>query len=1045
MSLQRSPTRCRGTSGARICRQRRTSPSSRQTHGVSDISEARRQGFLAGSVTWFGDWRRRSLRRWALADRRRLKRGSASARASALTWPLWNILMRAARNGGTYIVIGISGLWAPPIIPLSAPALPDARDLLSALWQVQAAALGLTVAVVIFAFQAVATARWTMGLEQFARSTGVVPVVFIGATSLLVDGLVLAGAGRGGPDGWAGLWAATLGGITLVSVPLLFRLALREIDPATLRSRLLARISAAVQRAVDEDLLERLAFRNLRDWCAHNNVTFSVYLSPKPGQIPIKAGRSGVVADVRLRALRRVSRAAHLPSDERPHFGAFLGTGVSEDSTILVLSANSPPNAVATSSRCIKIASRPARREFDLTLAHLHQASGTAIRSGDVGWYSEIREAYTKALVAFPEAWSRYGVQFDADIAAGMSPFEITYLDRVRRDIFEHFRQVLAADHFEIAHDVAYLPIGVAMRAVPLGARGLAEQMLRLAVSMSTAPRQFGNNEIYKAVASQLDLAIFEYVEFAAASRVTRIELSLADREEAARFVLDAFPIIADYIRLKIERREHPAVAELLDRWDEVLDHWHPAGMYEIELGLSDHIDFANPDDLELSRAAVQIRQSRRTRYFELFAWVFRQITSAVEDDARALREPLELLASRVNNDQFLMQTAKEALTADHIGRWLMSVQQARKVHVVETHGLVIEALVVAWIMRPSLVPHDLLGDPGTWLSDREAGLIAAADAMRSVPIVRELLPETDVDARIDAFCSVVRVAAAEERERERLAILAAEPDDGRVAEFKSIVRKGYDDARITTLLVGHVAPVPRSEIDTPKFLGYDQYVPKDWFTANSRTITQFVSRDLGEEVARAEAKALLDLLESSSAKRFPANVPLADRVRLTIADLRAREVTPNLIIAPLNWKLPSELPLHPIDMSKVDVGVASRGWLAGGFEDIPVLQPPRWPQDRIVIADTRRYLKFRPTFVLPENDEFVVSLTFYDREEALAVAKERPTLFRTNTIRTQVQRAEELQAHTLLRMRVAFDAEVAERHAAARITIPKSLRQDVL
>jgi hypothetical protein len=80
----------------------------------------------------------------------------------------------------------------------------DLPRYLTVLWQVDGAALGLSLAVLVFAFQAYAQSPYGGSLSEFASDTAAMWIVFIGLTSLFVDGLALLGVGRGGSEGWAG-------------------------------------------------------------------------------------------------------------------------------------------------------------------------------------------------------------------------------------------------------------------------------------------------------------------------------------------------------------------------------------------------------------------------------------------------------------------------------------------------------------------------------------------------------------------------------------------------------------------------------------------------------------------------------------------------------------------------------------------------------------------------------------------------------------------------------------------------------------------------
>jgi hypothetical protein len=123
-------------------------------------------------------------------------------------------------------IIGVAGLFLPSELPLYwwSPKLNlfslegDAERFITALWQVQGAVLALSIAVIVFAFQAVPSSRYGIKLYEFAEDTRLFPVFNWGIVGLLVDGLVLLGCGRGAPAGSAGSWAVVVSMSSFVTV-----------------------------------------------------------------------------------------------------------------------------------------------------------------------------------------------------------------------------------------------------------------------------------------------------------------------------------------------------------------------------------------------------------------------------------------------------------------------------------------------------------------------------------------------------------------------------------------------------------------------------------------------------------------------------------------------------------------------------------------------------------------------------------------------------------------------------------------------------------
>src|SRR5215210_3811489 len=150
----------------------------------------------------------RSLRRAAFAQRAQLesmRRGGRLARRFDRAWwglthhRWWSLLLGFPAVGIAFIPL-----------PWSLSPLQDsdsAEDYLQVLWQVQAAALALSLAVVIFIFEAVYSTRPRPSLRGLAEQIRLPAIFYSGLYGLTLTGLVLLGARQDAPGGWAATWA----------------------------------------------------------------------------------------------------------------------------------------------------------------------------------------------------------------------------------------------------------------------------------------------------------------------------------------------------------------------------------------------------------------------------------------------------------------------------------------------------------------------------------------------------------------------------------------------------------------------------------------------------------------------------------------------------------------------------------------------------------------------------------------------------------------------------------------------------------------------
>jgi thymidine phosphorylase len=186
------------------------------------------------------------------------------------------------------------------------------------------------------------------------------PIAFVGASALLVNGLVLVELPRP-PMGGPATWAAIMSGLSLLLLPVLFGRASRAIDHAEILRTRAAKAAEEARRSVDQTLFDRIAYLLLVPICNDASVQLQALLplSAQTGETFVHADQQGVVRDLNLYWLARLARMA---ADARAGgksgevtLAIRIGSRVGVGTTLLTLSRGMPPKATRMAQRVIKL------------------------------------------------------------------------------------------------------------------------------------------------------------------------------------------------------------------------------------------------------------------------------------------------------------------------------------------------------------------------------------------------------------------------------------------------------------------------------------------------------------------------------------------------------------------------------------------------------------------------------------------------------------------------------------------------------------------
>jgi hypothetical protein len=720
---------------------------------------------------------------WPQPQPRSLRRLAIRRQAQAEGIGLAGLGLRKARQWGWKLfhhrlwslALPIAAVLVAFLVPADVSLRPfggldKAPSILETLWQVQAAALALSLAVVIFIFEAVYSARPRPSIRDLAEGVGLPAIFYAGLGGLALTGMVLLGGGSGAPGGWAATWAVIWAALSAAGLIALFVVMLRDIEPDALYGRWLARVRGQVGQAIEAEIFQRVAINLLNDVCQRAEIELQpVFGSWAPTQLqPIDASRRGVIHNINLWRIAKAGRLSidlqvgRAHGDEKPAVLVYVGGNIAKGQPMMRV-ARVIAGLVGL-QRAFKIVDREPETALDVALAELHDEAVRLIRDGSPGAYARITEVYEYLLLAQPETWARYGQRFGPELAAGVHPFELTLLDRVERRLYEELELAVMSSSREIGREALNLPIAVAFRTIETEAIALAGRMLRLFVAVEHALIRAPASDKRSALFGNSWLRLSEYGR-SVERLVTETESSREARAygaQALRQVFDAYALLAKSF-IDHNPRESGSFSEINRYLDGFLRHWDPEHdrPYEWELDqlvARGDIDTRMVELLQSQLAAKDARVAiknelvmwRAAQRFALLAWTLRRLR---ESGDAAYVKPWSAFVGYFGDVEAVARVVDDALEADFRDRaqwsdWILSELPMGEGHYVGVERDFLEAFVVVAINRvdpdgpvPQIPPLE-------WLANRSDNVRQVIDRVLSEERLQRLLPSDRLEAR---------------------------------------------------------------------------------------------------------------------------------------------------------------------------------------------------------------------------------------------------------------------------------------------------------
>ncbi|MHB8059971.1 MAG: DUF2254 domain-containing protein [Gaiellaceae bacterium] len=1039
------------------------------TYGADHIDDSFPRGIASWLLSRPQDWRTYSLARMARREKTRLATEPRYLRFRQRTA---RKTVELARDELSFVWLAAFafGVLTQPWIPFHGFSVFNHTDAASSnfigiLWQVQGAALGLSLAVVLFVFQSVHGNRLGGSLRDFAEETWLFPIFYAGLIGLVLDGLVLLHAGQGAPGGWAASWAAIWAGGTAVALGFLFVFTIRAIDPRALQRLRLERTRRAIEAETEDVIFRRVALVALDQFCKENAIEYvPMFGRAAQGAVTVRAKRDGEVRDIRLRRLRCLAQRMALHDAPKPLLRVEIGSFVRAGTELLSLDGrHGSPAKLARSFRI----RRSDREQFRSVLEDLHDEGLVAIRTPSPATYSAISELYERVLLVLPETWARYGQEYVEGIAGGANPFELTVQDYLERQLYEEMTQAARSSSRDVAHDALDLPIAVAQRALELKALALTRRMILLWVAARRSMLRDADSEDVRRLLEWSWLRMSGYAR--------RPEMMITENgataesqdlgKDALLQVWDGYAALCKDI-LDVRPSDTALLSQINEVWNQPLRYWDPEHANPREWHLQSAIERGEDADvverirgelaenqrqIELKREIVDWRAVQR---LGLLFWILR--SARERGGAERWIPAWQNFAGYFGDVPRLAQILDKGIEADWEDRgrwsnWVLDTLPKREVHGIAVDAEFIQTFVVLALslMSPDGPPPQIA--PLKFGRGRLEDPQAIVRGIIEIKNLKPLLPADRIQERADLLITALEQMQATQKANEEQTIIDAVLDEDLVLTFTEKLRAAWRNSktlRPAFAAAGTIEPVP-DEQDELSGSQVKRWLPKGLFVSEPRVFgLEHIAEEYGRDLAQWEWKALVHAADIADVPEVLRVGSAAQRLRAAVAELRIGGYTPSLVVAPIDWHTSQALELTPAPDRGGDavsphwlVAGEGRSSFIGAIEGIPVLDHHHVPDGHLYVFDLARFGKFRERDVADPPGAVKVEITAYDEERIRQLVREDRVPFEEDL--DDEAKVRMLQQQVTLNAVYPLEISVVDAAAARHVPLDGAIPED--
>lgn len=683
----------------------------------------------------------------------------------------------------------------------------DSRSILGVLWQVEGAVLALVTAAALFAFESLTRSRPAVPLSEYAARSGLTQFLMLGSAGLLSVALVVLWPRTQPPEAAAHV-AALVALLGLVSLPILFAQAMRVIHPDWLRAQRLEEVRTTVGNLVDIQALELSAMVELEETCEGQPIEVQRRLGVQPHTVLEHASVGGVVFDFDLQLLKEQSKevAGGVVILTR------LGDRVIEGAPLIVMDGDDDVGEDEQESTadpwrevCTVIPTRPAIA-VDSLLTQLREEGAEAIRSESVAAIDDVATSYVDLLLAWPEAWGRYGQRI-ADGLLRFDPFVVGPVDTLQRHVWGLTESAVARGLREHVLSLTGIALRVGMRVIPVDATDVLRAVLVLARN-NVVNRSQDSADLQTLVNDRAAVIHIDLCRFVAEPRFYDTTLDIERRLSSAESIEVIYRSTAETIKRLAQVGRHEQAVEL-DRRFRLLDQYRDHGASGVAAAwLLEHAEQSHASDEDLRAARQSVRLDDQRRHLDRFrrscrlqvlAWLVRSASPIVRDSS--WEELVETLIDTVGSADEVSEAIDMSLSSDLLSDWIMYEQPSDTVQSVDSQRPIFVAFALVMLSTLSGT-KDL--SPRPWMTQERTKLAkeALVTVTKKTDLWKLLKPTSDEAAlRVEALKGVLTSAELAQRAQEEAQLIAQPLDDKKLEEYASAAKEACLTNRLTPKL----------------------------------------------------------------------------------------------------------------------------------------------------------------------------------------------------------------------------------------------------